>query len=262
MTTGGSAPGGRSLEIMDGSGSWFLEYEGRRVDLGGGEYTLGRSRGCGVVLRDPSVSRGHALLSVREGTVTLQDLQSSNGTYVNGRRLDAEARLAAGDRVILGETELFLRRHIGGVEGGPTGVAAGEPATAEAALFCPACGTPLPAGATACKSCGRPLGAERTPRRSEALALGEVLPVGEVLGAPSGSWDETRYRQRVKPSLPTNTSPGLLSEPHPTRATAEVRVPPLADLLPAGRLTFGQRLAHAWRVLLGREDQPGSAPRS
>lgn len=239
-----------------GSGSWFIELEGRRVDLRGGEYTLGRSRGCGVVLRDPSVSRGHALLSVRDGTVTLQDLQSSNGTYVNGRRLDTEARLAPGDRVILGETELFLRRQAGGHEG----VAGGGLPTAEHPLFCPACGTPLPAGAAGCEACGRPLGAERTPRRSEALALGEVLPVGEVLGAASGSWDETRFRQGMA-AEPRSTGAlaalaAVNAEPHPTRATAEVRLPP-PELAPsdATRASLRRRMAGAWRVLLGRDDE-------
>src|ERR1700712_4075951 len=89
---------------------WFLEYEERRIDLREGEVPLGRSRGCGVVLRDPSVSRGHALLSVRQGRVTLQDLRSSNGTYVNGKRLDKETVVEDGDRLVIGETELFLRR--------------------------------------------------------------------------------------------------------------------------------------------------------
>lgn len=240
-----------------GSGSWFIELEGRRVDLRSGEYTLGRSRGCGVVLRDPSVSRGHALLSVRDGAVTLQDLQSSNGTYVNGRRLEAEVRLAPGDRVIVGETELFLRRQTAGLEGLEGGAAGRRPPTAEHALFCPACGTPLPAGAEGCEACGRPLGAERTPRRSEALALGEVLPVGEVLGAASGSWDETRFRQGMAAEpRPTGATSAVMSEPHPTRATAEVRVP-LPELPPAdaGRASLRRRMAGAWRVLLGRDDE-------
>src|SRR4051812_42998331 len=93
-----------------GGRDWFLQIEQRRIDLHDGEFTLGRSRGCGVVLRDPSVSRGHALLCVAGGRVTLQDLRSSNGTFVNGRRLDGEVTLAADDRLVLGETELFLRR--------------------------------------------------------------------------------------------------------------------------------------------------------
>lgn len=244
-------PGGDALDTMvdiqEGSGGWFLEFEGRRVELRPGEYTLGRSRGCGVVLRDPSVSRGHALLSVRGGAVTLQDLQSSNGTYVNGRRLDAEARLAAGDRVILGETELFLRRAEPGSDDG-----AGAPA-AEPGLFCPSCGSPLPAGARACTSCGRALGSERVPRRSEALALGEVLPVGEVLGAPTGSWDETHFRRQVADGRSTAVTATMTAEATPAHSTAEMRVPPGA-IREGERPSFRRRLTQAWRVLLGRDD--------
>ncbi len=168
-------------------GGWFLEVEGRRIDLREGEVTIGRSRGCGVVLRDPSVSRGHALLSVQAGRVTLQDLRSSNGTYINARRLDGEAPLAEGDRVVIGETALYLRRAAAG--------AAQTPATSDGGAFCPACGRPVDSGATSCPSCGAALVGSRLPRRSEALGLGEVLPVGEVLGSGSASWDQTTFRQ-------------------------------------------------------------------
>src|SRR6476619_6404132 len=127
---------------------WFLEYEERRIDLREGEVTLGRSRGCGVVLRDPSVSRGHALLSVRQGRVTLQDLRSSNGTYVNGKRLDKETVVEDGDRLVIGETELYLRRVHAGQDGpdghgGPAGANKRRIETGEASLFCPGCSLPI-----------------------------------------------------------------------------------------------------------------------
>src|SRR5689334_23596571 len=101
--------GGRGEVVTIASDDvWFLEVEGRRVDLRAGAVTIGRSRGCGVVLRDPSVSRTHALLSLSGGRATLQDLRSSNGTYVNGRRIDVDTPLAEGDRVVIGETALYL----------------------------------------------------------------------------------------------------------------------------------------------------------
>jgi predicted component of type VI protein secretion system len=242
------------------SGGWYLELEGRRVDLLEGEHTLGRSRGCGVVLRDPSVSRGHALLSMRDGAITLQDLQSSNGTYVNGRRLEAEVRLVAGDRLILGETELFLRRSE------TAGSGNGAPPAAEPGLFCPSCGVPLPASAESCPACGSSLAGARVPRRSEAIALGEVLPVGEVLGASSGSWDETRFRRNLadRPSGAV-TTPTPLPQLTPASSTEELRVPPLSAPLPPLQplpplppgapppASFRQRLARAWQVLLGRD---------
>ncbi|HXO21692.1 MAG TPA: FHA domain-containing protein [Thermoanaerobaculia bacterium] len=95
---------------IEGGEGWFLELEERRVELREGEVTVGRSRSCGVVLRDPSVSRGHALLSVTPVRIAIQDMRSSNGTYLNGRRLEAETELADGDRLVIGETEIYLRR--------------------------------------------------------------------------------------------------------------------------------------------------------
>jgi pilus assembly protein CpaF len=198
--------------------AWFLEVEGRRVDLRAGEVTIGRSRGCGVVLRDPSVSRGHALLSVAGGRVTLQDLRSSNGTYVNGRRIDAETPLAEGDRVVIGETALYLRR--------AAGAGAAQPAAgSEGAVFCPACGRPVEGSATACPSCGAALSGTRLPRRSEALGLGEVLPVGEVLGSGSASWEQTTFRAGAAKPASSEPAAGIAErEPGATPPTA---CPPL-----------------------------------
>jgi len=177
---------------------WFLEYEERRIDLREGEITLGRSRGCGVVLRDPSVSRGHALLSVRQGRVTLQDLRSSNGTYVNGKRLDKETVVEDGDRLVIGETELFLRRVRDG-HGGPDGPGGRRIETGEVSLFCPACGLPIHGSAGGrCPGCGAELSLGRLPRLSEAVGLGEALPTGEALGsAAADSWERTSFRQRA-----------------------------------------------------------------
>ena len=79
------------------------------MELPEGEASLGRSRGCTVPLRDPAVSRNHALLLARDGRVSLRDLNSSNGTYVNGTRVMSETELADGDRITIGESELHVR---------------------------------------------------------------------------------------------------------------------------------------------------------
>lgn len=77
-------------------------------ELSEGESLVGRSRSCQVVVKDPSVSRSHALLTLREGALTVKDLSSSNGTYINGKRVQGQTDLAAGDRLTLGETHLDL----------------------------------------------------------------------------------------------------------------------------------------------------------
>ena len=65
-------------------------------DLPDGVWFLGRSPSSFVVLDFPEVSERHALLSVKDGVATLKDLNSSNGTLVNGEPLDGDVVLTGG----------------------------------------------------------------------------------------------------------------------------------------------------------------------
>ncbi len=72
-----------------------------------GEVVLGREPGSAdVVLADPGISRRHAAIRAAAGRISVADLGSSNGTYVNGDRIRGEAELAAGDEIQLGGTVL------------------------------------------------------------------------------------------------------------------------------------------------------------
>ncbi len=88
---------------------YILTVEGREIDLSDGEVTLGRSRTATVRLEHESVSRSHALLTLHRGEVTIRDLNSSNGTWLSGKRLSNETRLAHGRRVQLGAAVLELK---------------------------------------------------------------------------------------------------------------------------------------------------------
>jgi|SRR3954447_3676791 predicted component of type VI protein secretion system len=70
-----------------------------------GPVLIGRSRRCDFVVADPSVSRRHALLLRGDAGWTLWDLGSTNGTRVNGWRVE-RAVLRAGDEVELGAMRL------------------------------------------------------------------------------------------------------------------------------------------------------------
>lgn len=70
-----------------------------------GTVTLGRSDRCVVVLPEPASSRVHAEIVCDAGVATLRDNGSSNGTFVNGRRV-RERRLEDGDRIRIGTVEL------------------------------------------------------------------------------------------------------------------------------------------------------------
>jgi hypothetical protein len=79
----------------------------RTVALGPEPLAIGRDPQNDIVLDDRRVSRKHAEVRLRLGRYTLYDLQSTNGTYVNGRRV-AEIVLSDGDRIAIGGVELLF----------------------------------------------------------------------------------------------------------------------------------------------------------
>ena len=70
------------------------------------ELSVGRIEGNDVVVVDPRVSSRHATLKPADGGIELTDTGSTNGTFVNGVRLERARKLAAGDLVRVGETDL------------------------------------------------------------------------------------------------------------------------------------------------------------
>jgi pSer/pThr/pTyr-binding forkhead associated (FHA) protein len=82
--------------------------EGRLFRLAGVS-TIGRDPSAGIVLDDAEVSRRHAIVSVASGAVLIQDLESTNGVWVNDERIAEERAIGPGDRVRIGATELEVR---------------------------------------------------------------------------------------------------------------------------------------------------------
>lgn len=79
---------------------------GRTEDIRGDAFTLGREGGVNLVLRDPKASRRHASFRVlTDGTVQVQDLGSSNGTFVNGKQVQA-AMVGPADEIRIGDTTM------------------------------------------------------------------------------------------------------------------------------------------------------------
>lgn len=71
------------------------------------EISIGRHHGCDVVLEDPQVSRRHAQLRFRDGRWIVRDLESRNGTFVNGLRV-GRCELRPGDEIVFGSTALTI----------------------------------------------------------------------------------------------------------------------------------------------------------
>lgn len=70
---------------------------------------LGRSNETDVVLDDPYASEFHLRLVSQENGMMLHDLGSTNGTYVNGRRVSAPTELKRGDTIQVGKTVMEIR---------------------------------------------------------------------------------------------------------------------------------------------------------
>lgn len=88
---------------------YVLTVEGRPVEISDGEVTLGRSRTATIRVEHDSVSRSHALVTLQRGDVTIRDLNSSNGTWIAGRRITGEVPLRDGSRAQLGAAVVVLR---------------------------------------------------------------------------------------------------------------------------------------------------------
>jgi hypothetical protein len=84
----------------------LLLLDGRRLVVGAEGVTIGRSRGCDIVLDDPNVSRRHAEIRPRGGSWVLVDLGSTNGSRLNGRSVEGSEVVKPGDEIELGSTRL------------------------------------------------------------------------------------------------------------------------------------------------------------
>jgi hypothetical protein len=71
----------------------------------GDSATMGRADGSDIPVDDPFASSVHARIFPRGQFMYIEDMGSTNGTYLNGRRLRAAERLKVGDTVRIGETE-------------------------------------------------------------------------------------------------------------------------------------------------------------
>jgi hypothetical protein len=91
------------LEILEG------ESKGDFIALKEGDYTFGRGRDAAILLTDPeeTISRIHFKLMVRDGRIAIKDLNSTNGTKVNGIEIE-NAELKKGDTISAGKVILRM----------------------------------------------------------------------------------------------------------------------------------------------------------
>lgn len=108
----GVADVGEVLGELEGAFRYALVVErgpraGLAYILGDGVTVAGRSEDVDIFLGDVTVSRRHAQFTVDEKGLRVEDLRSTNGTYVNAERQDS-AHLQPGDEVIIGKFHLVV----------------------------------------------------------------------------------------------------------------------------------------------------------
>lgn len=105
----GSNPGtkveglGAELVVLTGSNESF------RVRLRNQGHVVGRSSDADITIDDPYSSEFHARVGLQDDKVIVHDLGSTNGTYVNGRRVTSPTSVSRGDTVQIGKTALEVR---------------------------------------------------------------------------------------------------------------------------------------------------------
>lgn len=92
----------RVLMITNGSAA------GTQAELAGGMIMIGRGADCHLLLDDDYVSTRHARVVAGETGIYIEDLGSTNGTYVNGMRITAPTSITLQDTVRIGKTVLKL----------------------------------------------------------------------------------------------------------------------------------------------------------
>jgi pSer/pThr/pTyr-binding forkhead associated (FHA) protein len=83
--------------------------QSRTIPLDVGRHVIGRAKEAELRIPVDIVSRRHCEIQVGEDGIVVRDLQSSNGTYVNCQRIDAEEELGAGDLIAVGPAVFVVR---------------------------------------------------------------------------------------------------------------------------------------------------------
>jgi len=86
---------------LDPSGTDYKVFEGKNK--------VGKSSSCHIVVNDESISDEHALLFYGDNKIILQDELSTNGTFVNDKRMDGRVQLKDGDKIKFGNISFVIK---------------------------------------------------------------------------------------------------------------------------------------------------------
>jgi pSer/pThr/pTyr-binding forkhead associated (FHA) protein len=129
--------------------AWLIGSQGRSIAIeAAASLRIGRDADNSLVVDDNTVSRYHAVIAPIGQGFQIKDLGSSNGTFVNGRRLgNASVMLADGDSVRFGGVDFQFARHLTSKQEEETKI------PSHRLVFCTKCGSSMPLQATKCPNC-------------------------------------------------------------------------------------------------------------
>src|SRR5208282_2646842 len=93
--------------VMESGGS-----RKRALRLRSAETIIGRRHDCDLRIKSAEVSRRHCLVSIHDGYVTVEDLDSVNGTFLNGKRVLAKQTVRPGDYLEIGPARFVVEYEI------------------------------------------------------------------------------------------------------------------------------------------------------
>src|SRR5260221_14611015 len=115
----------------------------RREALDRNEVNVGRVQGNDLMLPKGNVSKHHARLLYRDGRFIVTDLKSTNGTYVNGRKIAQATIVREGDKIYIGDFVLRIESGAEGAPASPGGADHAPPPGASAAPPSPGASSPF-----------------------------------------------------------------------------------------------------------------------
>jgi uncharacterized RDD family membrane protein YckC len=182
----------------------------KEIPLASRVISIGRDPSNDLVLSDSMVSRRHAILEQRDNQYILRDNGSSNGTLVNGDRVQDEKPLHDGDLVAIGSSLLLFQIDDTAEASLPRApepaLPSAPPAKAPEAVRCAHCGKTAVAGDRFCRGCGRDMSRDKKTVRCEKCGAEVQLPAdfcgkcgGPLLAvekSDSGGFGSTRPHRR------------------------------------------------------------------
>src|SRR5947207_4967411 len=93
--------------------------EQRRIDFDKPEVTIGRVQGNDIILPKGNVSKRHSRIVLKDGKFIIVDLKSTNGTYVNGRKITSPLVIKGADKVYIGDFILSVEDPALGADAAP-----------------------------------------------------------------------------------------------------------------------------------------------